>query len=120
MITLLMNKLIPTLIGNFIPVDIHEQAHHDIVDIILNGVLSSGIIKDNATRHLVLESLLGSAINEDHIELLIKWFESGTVTNSEGALLEDVQISLKHKHSIMQRIWGSEEVDLERKNSLMA
>ena len=115
-----MKNLIPTLIKNFIPVDIYEQAHHDIFDIILNSILSSGIIKDNATRHLVLEALLNSAVNEDHIGLLIKWFESGAVTNSEGTLLEDVQISLKHKHSIMQRIWSSEEVDLERKNSLMA
>ena len=116
----LMKNLIPVLIKRYIPLEIFEQTHHDIFEIILDSLLTSGIIKDKPTQHLVFDAMLNSAGSDDHIELLIKWFQSGVVSNSEGTELSDIEISLKHKHTIMRRIWTSASVDLDRKKSLMA
>jgi hypothetical protein len=82
-------------------------------------MLSSGSIKDNATRHVILEAMLSSARNEDHIRLVAKWFNDGFITNSAGKKLEDVEISLKHKHTMMERIWSSETMPLAEKEALM-
>jgi len=67
----------------------------------------------------VLEALFTSARNEDHIEMLVKWFDSGFVHDSNGQKLE-IEISKKHKHSIMERIWSSEKMSLQFKEEMMA
>ena len=51
--------------------------------------------------------------------MLIKWFKEGAITNTAGKKLEDVEISLKHKHTIMERIWSSEKIALPEKEALM-
>lgn len=62
-----MKSVIPSVIKSYIPLSIYEQSHHDIFELILDNILTSGSIKDNATRHVVLEAMLSSARNEDHI-----------------------------------------------------
>ena len=114
-----MKFVIPSVIKNNIPLSIYESSHHDIFELILDNILTSGNLKDNATRHVVLEAMLSSARNEDHIQLVKKWFKDGYVTNSAGKKLEDVEVSLKHKHTIMERIWSSEKIPLSEKEALM-
>jgi hypothetical protein len=114
-----MKSVIPSMIKSYIPLSIYEQSHHDIFELILDNILTSGSIKDNATRHVVLEAMLSSARNEDHISMLIKWFVDGAVYNTAGKKLEEVEISLKHKHTIMERIWSSEKIPLQEKEALM-
>jgi hypothetical protein len=46
--------------------------------------------KDNATKHLVLEAMISSARNEDHYQMLVKWFKEGFVFDKKGAKLENV------------------------------
>ena len=107
-----MKSIIPSVIKSYIPLSIYEQSHHDIFELILDNILTSGSIKDNATRHVVLEAMLSSARNEDHISMLIKWFMDGAVYNTAGKKLQEVEISLKHKHTIMERIWSSAKIPL--------
>jgi hypothetical protein len=114
-----MKFVIPSVIKNNIPLSIYESSHHDIFELILDNILTSGNLKDNATRHVVLEAMLSSARNEDHIQLVKKWFKDGFVTNSAGKKLEDVEVSLKHKHTIMERIWSSDKIPLSEKEALM-
>ena len=63
----LMKFIIPGVIKNNIPISIYESSHHAIFELILDNVLTSGNLKDNATRHVVLEAMLSSCRNEDHI-----------------------------------------------------
>ena len=86
---------------------------------ILDQILASGAIGDNATRHVLLDAALSSARNEDHYERLVQWFKAGHLTNTAGDKLEGVEVSLKHKHAMMERIWCSEKIPLETKNELM-
>ena len=62
-----MKFIIPGVIKNNIPISIYESSHHAIFELILDNVLTSGNLKDNATRHVVLEAMLSSCRNEDHI-----------------------------------------------------
>lgn len=111
---------IPAVIKKHIPLEAYAQSHHDIFELILDGILTNGGISDNATRHLVLASLLSSCRSEDHFAMLVQWFKDGFITNSSGKKLEDVEVSLKHKHAIVQRIWAAEKIPLEQKQEVLA
>lgn len=86
---------------------------------ILDQILAAGTVEDNATRHVLTDSMLSSARNEDHYQLLVQWFKTGHLTDTAGTQLEGVEVSLKHKHAMMERIWSSETIPLETKNELM-
>jgi hypothetical protein len=111
---------IPAVIKAHIPLEAYAESHRGIFELILDGILTNGGINDNATRHLVLTALLSSCRNEDHFEMLAKWFKDGFITNSSGKKLEDVEVSLKHKHTIVQRIWAAEKIPLEQKQEVLA
>jgi len=64
--------------------------------------------------------LLTKARSEKHIKVLKEWFEGGYVFNSKGEKLTDVELSLKHKHTIMERIWSSFEISLDEKERLLS
>ncbi len=64
MITDLIKIIIPNIIKSFIPVEMYEESHFKIFEIILNNILTSGNIKDSQTKSLLIESLIGSARND--------------------------------------------------------
>ena len=53
-------------------------------EIILNNILTSGKIEDSQTKSLLIESLIGSARNDQHQNLIFKWYKEGIITNSNG------------------------------------
>lgn len=119
-ITDVMKFVIPMVIRNHIPLEKYESTHHDIFELILDNILTSGSIQDNSTKHLVFDALLSSARNEDHIEMLVKWYKEGVVYNTKGTKLDSMEISLKHKHTIVQRIWASINMPLAQKQEILA
>lgn len=52
--------------------------------------------------------------------MLMDWFKTGFVHDIKGTKLDNMEVSKKHKHTIVQRIWGSEKISLETKEELMA
>jgi hypothetical protein len=84
--------------------------------LVLDDILTNNLVNDNSTKHLLLESLLTSARKEEHLKLLVRWFDEGVIYNTKGTLLEGVEVSKKHKHSILQRICSSEIIPLSEKN----
>ena len=48
-----MKFVIPSVIKNNIPLSIYESSHHDIFELILDNILTSGNLKDNATALIV-------------------------------------------------------------------
>jgi len=52
-------------------------------EMMLDGVLSNGSIKDKATQHLVVDAMLGCCRNEKHYQKIIKWFDEGSIYNSK-------------------------------------
>ena len=113
-----MRFVIPVVIKNYIPPEIYLKSHHDIFELFL-AILGSGTITDKATQHLVLDAILSSARNEDHIALLVNWFKDDVVTDEKGQKYEQLEISKKQKHTIVQRIWSSEDIPLEQKEEIM-
>jgi len=58
-ITGLLRNLVPTIINKYIPRGSHwYKAHSEIFEIIVDEVLPSGVIKDDSTKHAVLEYAL--------------------------------------------------------------
>ena len=117
-ITETFRMIIPSLIKNHIPLESYEQCHAEIFTLILDNILSSGIVKDNSTKHLLFDAMITSARNDD-IKLIKTWFEKGEVTNRKGNKI-DMEISLKHKHSVVCRIWSALDIPLAEKEACMA
>lgn len=116
-----MKFMIPSIIKKQLPLELYEKNQGEIFEMILDGVLTSGTLKqDKSTRHMVIDALLNCARNENHYPLLIKMFEEGYVINSKGAKLEDCELSLKHKYEIVKRVYSSEKIDIAHKTKLMS
>lgn len=62
--------------------------------------------------------MISSARSDQDIKKIVEWFKSGVITNSKGDKLTEVEVSLKHKHSFMERIWSAESISLEEKEAL--
>ena len=99
----------------------YERSQSDIFEMILDGILTAGSLKeDKATRHLVIDALLSAARNENHYKMLLAMFEEGYVINSKGTKLEDCELSLKHKYEIVKGVYSSETIDIAQKTNIMA
>lgn len=116
-----MRWLIPVIIKKYLPLDLYEKTQGEIFEMILDGVLTSGSLKeDKSTKHLVMDALFGAARNEEHYSLLMRMFEEGCVVNSKGTKLEDCELSLKHRYEIVKRVYCSEKIDISHKTKLMS
>ena len=51
--------------------------------------------------------------------MLISWFRDGFIADLEGKKLESVEITKKHKHTMIKRIWTSKVQTLENKTELL-
>lgn len=61
-----------------------------------------------------------SAKSDEHIDMLVNWYQTGFVHDITGNKLENIEVSKKHKHSIMQRIWSSQSITLDAKKEFLA
>ena len=62
-----MKWLIPAIIKKYLPLDLYEKNQGEIFEMILDGVLTSGSLKeDKSTKHLVMDALFTAARNEEH------------------------------------------------------
>ena len=115
-----MRFLIPEIIKNYMPIDVYQKNQGEVFEMILDGVLTSGSLKqDKSTMHLVIDALLNSTRNENHYKMLIEWFDSGIITNSSGTKLEYCELSSKHKYEIVKRVHSAENIESPQKERLM-
>lgn len=116
-----MRWLIPAIIKKYLPHDLYEKNQGEVFEMILDGVLTSGSLKnDKATLHLTMDALISSARNEHHYKLLQEMFDSGHVINTQKQKLEYCELSLKHKYEIVKRIYSSVDIDIAHKQRLMS
>ena len=101
-ITYILSDLIPYIISDHVPSKFYCQSNHHLFETVLELLSVSDVIKDDQTKHLVIEFLIQSVRNEDHYSLMIKWFEDGTVSTPSGKQLEHLgKLSQKHLHGVM-------------------
>lgn len=106
-----LNWLIPSLINRNLPRELYLKYQGEIFEMILDGILTSGTLKDDkSTRHMAIDALFRSTRNENHYQLLLGMFEEGFVINSKGVKLEDCELSIKHKYEIVKRVYSSEKI----------
>lgn len=118
-LTDVMRFVVPVIVKNYIPLENYVQFHGEMFVLFL-GILAQGSIKDQSTQHLVLDATLSSARCEEHYEMLMNWLSTGFVHDANGQKIEDMAVSLKHRHTIVQRIWASETISLETKEELLS
>ena len=120
MLTAVVQRIIPVIVRTYLPLAIYEQTHHELFDLILNNILSSDAVLDKSTQALLFEGLMSHCQNEDHYTLVTEWFKQGKIINSAGKSLDNIEVTLKNKHSIMKRIWSSEKIPLAEKEAHLA
>lgn len=120
-ITDTMRWLIPVIIKNYLPHEMYEKNQGEIFEMIVDGILTAGTLKnDKATLHLTMDALLSSARTEKHYKLLQEMFKSGHVINTKKEKLDYCELSLKHKYEIVKRIYSSTEIDISHKQEVMS
>ena len=102
-----LKNLIPIIVKNYIPLSMYIETHSDLFEIILDKVLDSEVLCGDSTKHAVVEYALNSVRSEEHYELLVKWFEEGAIFTTSGKKLGHIELSLKHRHEVVKRIWSS-------------
>jgi hypothetical protein len=78
-------------------------------------MLAAKLFDTDVTNHLLLDCVILFAKKEEHIVLVRKWYLSGKVTNLAGEEIVGLQISTKHKHSMVRRIFSSRLISREEK-----
>ena len=73
-------------------------------------LLASGNIPKGSTQHLLLESTINFAKTDLDIDVVNKWYQNDVVSDLAGNELRDVEISNKHRHSMVRRIYSSETI----------
>ena len=120
-ITDTMRWLIPTIIKKFMPVELYEKNQGEIFEMIVDGILTAGTLKnDKATLHLTMDALFASARIEKHYKLLQEMFDAGCVINTKKEKLSYCELSLKHKYEIVKRIYSSVDIDISHKQKVMS
>lgn len=51
----MLSSIIPTIIKNFINKDDYCKIHGQVFEVILNKLLTSGVLKDDSTKEFVVE-----------------------------------------------------------------
>lgn len=119
-ITDAMRYLVPTIIKKYLPHSMYEKNQGEIFEMILDGVLTSGSLKnDKATLHLTMDAMISSARNEHHYQLLMVMFDTGYIINTKKVKLDFCELSLKHKYDIVKRIYSSVDIDMAHKQKAM-
>ena len=111
---------IPAIIKSYIPVDRYEQEYHELFEMVLQELLVSGKFATNAsTMHLLVETAINYARNEEHIQMIKSWLEQGYATDKSGHRINGTEISMKHKHLIVRRVFTSTTVDEQEKHVML-
>src|SRR5688572_17583478 len=69
---------------------------------------------------MLVEACILCARNERHIDIIKQWFDTGLVSDMDGNTLEGVEISTKHRHSLVRRIYTSRLISLEDKQKCLS
>lgn len=111
-----MRFLIPTIIKKFLPMEMYEKNQGEIFEMIVDGILTAGTLKnDKATLHLTMDALFSSARTEQHYKLLQEMFDAGCVINTKKEKLSYCEFSSKHKYDVVKRIYSSADIDIAHK-----
>ena len=71
-----LQVVIPVIIKSYLPSRLYEEKKGQIFDMILNTLNTGNFKDDKATEGLLLTSLIGSAVQAEHIKILCTWFEN--------------------------------------------
>jgi len=112
-----LRTVVPIIIKTYIPLSQYCEQNKDMFILILDELLASGFIKDEVTNHFIVETLISFARNEEHYDLLVKWFQQDAISTTTGKKLDTIKFSTKHKHEAMKRIWSSVKMPLSQKRT---
>lgn len=110
---------IPSIINFYIPLHLVEHEYGELFEMILQKMLAPKKFTEDVTNHMLVESILLSARTEKHLELLRQWYESGKITDLDGKVIEGIELSTKHKHSMVRRLFTSRDIPLEDKQKYL-
>lgn len=78
-------------------------------------LLATGKFPKGSTQHLLLECAINSARNDSDINIVKNWYAEETMTDLEGNKVDGIEISNKHKHLMLRRIYSSNIIPHEEK-----
>ena len=74
----------------------------------VHEMLKTGNVTEQATRHLLFDTLIKNAKEESTLKVVMALFDD----KNPSAYWD---LSLRHKHDIVQAVWSAKEFDLAKK-----
>lgn len=76
-------------------------------------------MKGSSPQHLLLECAINYAKTDDDIDVVRGWFEKDIFVDLEGKEHSNVDISNKHRHLMVRRVWSSFRIPKEDKEAIL-
>ncbi|CDW86678.1 aminopeptidase n [Stylonychia lemnae] len=93
--------------------------YHEVFVLIVKDLLGSGRFENKTTLHLLVECAINAARNDEDVLVIKKWFDRRRFTLLDGAVIEHIEVSTKHLHSITKRIFSSFSIPQEEKDNYL-
>ena len=114
----LFKSLVPTLVGKYLPIEDYESTTRSLFELSLK-MLASGRYTASSTKELIVDQAI-SFSNGPSLELVLKWFMTDKVTDPSGKEVTGLELSLKRKHQMIEKIFTSRTISAEQKRDAFA
>ena len=111
-------SLVPTIIGKYLPIEDYESTTRSLFELSLK-MLASGRYKAASTKELLVDQAISFA-NGQSLDLVLQWFMTDKVTDASGKEVPGLELSLKRKHQMIEKIYTSRTISAEKKRDAFA
>ena len=98
--------IVPATIKRYIPLDTYQARQSKFFHVVMKILKSGRFAQSTSTMELLLTSAITFASTDDEMKLVHSWFKNDKVVDLEGNLVEGIQMTLQHKHSLVSKISG--------------
>ena len=104
----LFQRLVPVIVGKYLPIEEYESTTRSLFELSLK-LLASGRFTAPSTKELFVDQAI-SFSNGKSLELVLKWFLTDKVTDPTGKEIPGIELSLKRKHQMIEKIFTSKTI----------
>ena len=103
--------MVPVIVGKYLPIEEYESTTRSLFELSLK-LLASGRFSAPSTKELFVDQAI-SFSNGKSLELVLKWFLTDKVTDPTGKEIPGIELSLKRKHQMIEKIYTSKTISDE-------
>ena len=93
----------------FVPINSVTGYNSKLFESVIS-LLQSGKFTAESTKQMLINSLFMFCLSEEHIGMLLQYFESGKITSTNGKLISE-SITTNQRHTMVKKIFASTSIN---------